>query len=53
MEFPDDGYRGDDIKVLAKEFCDANGAEVLSDTKEAVVEKLVAFGLEKNIARMQ
>jgi len=53
MEFPDDGYHGDDIKVLAKEFCDANGTEVLSDTKEAVVEKLVAFGLEKNIARMQ
>ena len=53
IEFPDDGYHGDDIKVLAKEFCDINGADILNDTKEAVVEKLVAFGLEKNIARMQ
>ena len=53
IEFPDDGYHGDDIRVLAKEFCDANGADIINEPKEAVVEKLVAFGLEKNIARMQ
>lgn len=53
MEFLEDGYHGDDIKVLAKEFCDINGADVLKLSKEEVIEKMVAFGLEKNIARMQ
>ncbi len=53
MEFLEDGYHGDDIKILAKEFCDIHGADVLNETKEAVIEKMVAFGLEKNIARMQ
>ncbi len=53
MEFLEDGYHGDDIKILAKEFCDANGADVLELPKEQVIEKMVAFGLEKNIARMQ
>ena len=53
MEFLEDGYHGDDIKVLAKEFCDANGTDVLKLSKQEVIEKMVAFGLEKNIARMQ
>jgi len=53
MEFLEDGYHGDDIKVLAKEFCDQNGADVLKLSKQEVIEKMVAFGLEKNIARMQ
>ncbi len=53
MEFLEDGYHGDDIKILAKEFCEINGADILNQPKEEVIEKLVAFGLEKNIARMQ
>ncbi len=53
IEFPDDGYHGDDIKVLAKEFCDANGKDVINLDKDEVVSRLVEFGLEKNIARMQ
>ncbi len=53
MEFLEDGYHGDDIKILAKEFCNENGADVLKLSKEQVIEKMVAFGLEKNIARMQ
>ncbi len=52
MEFPEDGYHGDDIKVLAKSFLEAHpDAEGLSE--EDVTAQMVAFGLEKNIARMQ
>ncbi len=53
MEFPDDGYHGDDIKVLAKEFYDLKGGNISFDDKETLVGEMVAFGLEKNIARMQ
>ena len=52
FEFPDDGYHGDDIKVLAKEYLDMKGSVSLDD-KETLVADMVAFGLEKNIACMQ
>ncbi len=52
-EFPDDGYHGDDIKILAKEFYEQNGQAVMSLSKDELTQKLVEFGLEKNIARMQ
>ena len=52
MEFPEDGYHGDDIKVLADAFLKAHpDAKDLSE--EDVTAQLVAFGLEKNIAKMQ
>ena len=52
MEFPEDGYHGDDIKVLADAFLKAHPeADTLS--QEDVTAQLIAFGLEKNIARMQ
>ncbi len=52
MEFPEDGYHGEDIKVLADAFLQAHpDAEDLSE--EDVTAQMVAFGLEKNIARMQ
>lgn len=52
MEFPEDGYHGDDIKVLAKNFLSAH-AEAADLSEEDVTAQMVAFGLEKNIARMQ
>lgn len=52
IEFPDDGYHGDDIKVLAQSYLDMKG-EVSFDNKETLIADMVAFGLEKNIARMQ
>ncbi len=52
MEFPEDGYHGDDIKVLAAEFAAAH-PDAGSMTAEDVTAQMVAFGLEKNIARMQ
>ncbi len=52
MEFPDDGYHGDDIKELAREYARQN-PDISFEDKPALVNSLVAFGLEKNIARMQ
>ena len=53
MEFPDDGYHGDDIKVLAKEYFDLKNGQVSFDDKDALISDIVSYGLEKNIARMQ
>lgn len=52
FEFPDDGYHGDDIKVLAREYAE-NHADINLEDKDALIASLVEFGLEKNIARMQ
>ncbi|MBQ6946859.1 MAG: arginine--tRNA ligase [Clostridia bacterium] len=52
MEFPEDGYHGDDIKVLAATFAETH-PEADSLSEEDVTAQMVAFGLEKNIARMQ
>ncbi len=52
MEFPEDGYHGDDIKVLAKSFLEAH-PNARDFSEQDVTAQMVAFGLEKNIARMQ
>ena len=52
MEFPDDGYHGDDIRELAREYAQQH-EEISFEDKPALVNSLVAFGLEKNIARMK
>lgn len=52
MEFPEDGYHGDDIKVLAKAFLEAH-PDAKDFSEQDVTAQMVAFGLEKNIARMQ
>ena len=52
MEFPEDGYHGDDIKVLAKSFLEAH-PDAKDFSEQDVTAQMVAFGLEKNIARMQ
>lgn len=53
IEFPDDGYHGDDIKRLAKEFYDVKNGKIDFDNRDTLTSELVAFGLEKNIAQMQ
>ena len=53
IEFPDDGYHGDDIKILAEAFYDYKNKNVSFDDKDALISDMVAFGLEKNIARME
>ena len=52
VEFPENGYHGDDIKVLAKTYLEAH-PEAAEESEEVVTPKLIAFGLENNIARMK
>ena len=49
IEFPEDGYHGADITGLAKSYIEENGSEMTDDIRK----KLVAYGLEKNIAHIK
>lgn len=53
IEFPEDGYHGDDIKELARLFCEKYGDSWLEkDTAER--HKMMAdFGLEHNLPKMK
>ncbi|MBQ6755817.1 MAG: arginine--tRNA ligase [Oscillospiraceae bacterium] len=53
IEFPDDGYHGDDIRALAKELYDADGEKYLGMSPEDRREAFVNYGLPKNIAAMK
>ena len=53
VEFPDNGYHGDDIKELAKLIYECDGDKWLSAPSEERRAAFVAFGLPHNIARMQ
>ena len=52
IEFPDDGYHGDDIKELAALYAEQNPDIDLKD-RDKLIDSLTQFGLEKNILRMQ
>ena len=53
VEFPEDGYHGEDIKELAKAFYDANGDSYLNRDVSERHEAMAKFGLERNIPKMQ
>lgn len=53
VEFPDDGYHGDDIKELAQEIYDADGDKYVSVEPEERRQAFVSYALPKNIARMK
>ena len=53
MEFPENGYQGDDVKELAQEYVTEHGRNVLEEDRESLTQKLISFGLERNIARMK
>jgi len=53
VEFPEDGYHGEDIKVLAKGFFDKYGDSYLEKSLAERHEAMAAFGLENNIPKMQ
>ena len=53
VEFPEDGYHGDDIKELAKGFYDAYGEEYLNRDAEERHRAMARFGLDRNIPKMQ
>ena len=53
VEFPEDGYHGDDIKELAQLFREKYGDGYLDKSVSERHEAMAAFGLENNIPKMQ
>ena len=53
VEFPEDGYHGDDIRELAKLIYERDGDKYLTMPSAERCAAFVAFGLPYNIARMQ
>ncbi len=49
VEFPEDGYHGDDIKEHAKAFIEMEGDKYLEATSEERKAALVGYALEKNV----
>lgn len=52
VEFPEDGYHGDDIKDRAKEFAAINGDKYVEASSEERRKALVEYSLEKNIQKL-
>ncbi len=53
VEFPEDGYHGEDIKERAKEFADLYGDKYLESDPEERREALIAYALPKNVEGLQ
>lgn len=53
VEFPDNGYHGDDIRALAQLIYERDGDKYLTMPSAERCAAFVAFGLPYNIARMQ
>lgn len=53
IEFPEDGYQGEDIKQRAKEFYDIHGDAYANKGEEERAKALVEYALPKNIQGLQ
>ncbi len=53
VEFPEDGYHGDDIKELARLFVEKYGESWLEKDTAERHEMMAKFGLEKNLPKMK
>jgi arginyl-tRNA synthetase len=53
VEFPENGYHGDDIRELAQLVFDEKGDSLKALPEEERVEYFVAFGLPRNVGRMR
>ena len=53
VEFPEDGYHGDDIKELAQAFYAEHGESYLDKTEAERHADMARFGLDRNIPKMQ
>lgn len=53
IEFPEDGYHGEDIKVRAKEFAEINGDKYVNAESSERKEALVAYALPANVEGLQ
>ena len=53
VEFPEDGYQGDDIRVHAQNYIDKYGDALLEKEEQERKDALVAYALPLNIAALQ
>ena len=53
VEFPEDGYHGDDIRELARLFYEQNGDKYLDCDEKTRHDALSSFGLNHNIPKMK
>ena len=53
VEFPEDGYHGDDIRELAQLFYEENGDKYLNCEEKERHDALSSFGLNHNIPKMK
>lgn len=53
IQFPEDGYQGDDIRELAKAFREKYGDEYLEKDEREARDTMARFGLERNIPKMK
>lgn len=53
VEFSDDWYQGNDIRVLAKEFIEIYGDKYLETPSDERKEALTKYGLEHNITKLK
>ena len=53
VEFPEDGYQGDDIRVHAQNYVDKYGDILLDKEEQERKDQLVAYALPLNIAALQ
>ena len=53
VEFPEDGYHGDDIKELARLFLEEKGADWLDRPLAERHAAMARFGLDKNLPKMK
>jgi len=53
VEFPEDGYHGDDIKELAQLFYDEHGDSYMSKSVEERHADMARFGLDHNLPKMK
>ena len=49
VEFPEDGYQGEDIKVRAKEFADLHGDKYVNAPSEERTQSLIDYALPANV----
>ncbi|SDO04177.1 arginine--tRNA ligase [Acetanaerobacterium elongatum] len=53
VEFPEDGYQGDDIKERAQEFADIHGESYVNESDEVRKKALVEYALPKNVEKLK
>ena len=53
VEFPEDGYHGDDIRELAQAFYEEYGDDYVNLDEKKRHEDMARFGLDRNIPKMQ